>query len=122
MLDSSRNDEVEREVKDEWELVYEGGVEKEKEEEKCMPSDNIESRIEEVGEENRYGKRKRMVSIDDLVLDSTICLNVDIQQENLQQYDFPKSYCSNKEDGREEINKVLDVIYALLVTIKLKTI
>lgn len=42
ILDSSRSDKVEREVKHEWEVVNEGGVEKEKEEEKCMPSNNIE--------------------------------------------------------------------------------
>lgn len=60
-----------------------------------------------------------MVRKDDLVLDSIVCVNEDIQQENLQQNNFPKSYCSNKEYGREEIDKVLDAIYALFVTIKL---
>lgn len=45
-----------------------------------MPSNNIKSIIEKVKVENRYGKRERMLSKDDLVLDSTICLNADIQQ------------------------------------------
>lgn len=85
-----------------------------------MPSDNIESRIEEVKAENRYGKRARMVSKDDIVLDSNYFLNTNIQQENIQQNNSPKSHYSNKEDGREEIDKVLDTIYALFVTIKSK--
>lgn len=63
---------------------------------------------------------------DDLVLDealnSIICLDVDIQQENLQQKHVPRSYFNNKVDGREEIDKVFDVIYALFVTIELKKI
>lgn len=70
-----------------------------KNEDKCMPSDNIESRIENFKEKKRYGKRARMVSKDDLVLDSTICLNAYIQQENLQQNNFHTSYYSNMENG-----------------------
>ena len=86
-----------------------------------MPLDNIESIIEKLEAENKYGKRARMVSKDDIVFDSIVCLNADIQQENIQKKS-PKSYCSNKEDGREEIDIVLDVIYALFVTITLKKI
>lgn len=48
MLDSTRDAEIEREFKQECEVVVEGGVEKEKEEEKCTPSDKeIKERIEE---------------------------------------------------------------------------
>lgn len=46
MLGSPRDVEVEREVKHECEVVDEGGVENEKEGEKCTPSDKeIEARI-----------------------------------------------------------------------------
>lgn len=86
----------------------------------------IESRIEEIKEKNRFGKRTRIQIEDDLVVDEVsnekICLDIDIQHEHLQQNNFPKSYCSNKEDGREEIDKVLDIIYVLFVTIKIKKI
>lgn len=65
---------------------------------------------------NRFEKRVRMQIEDDLVLDETsnsiIDLDVDIQHEHIQQKHIPKSYFINKEDGREEIDKVLDVIYA----------
>lgn len=36
-----------------------------------------------IGGENKYEKRERMLSEDDLVLDSTICLDVNIQLENI---------------------------------------
>lgn len=46
-----------------------------------------ESRIEESKVKIKYGKRARIQSEDDIVLDdapnSIICLDVDIQQENL---------------------------------------
>lgn len=38
-LDSPRDKEIKREFKQEYEVVDEGGIEKEKEEEKCKPSD-----------------------------------------------------------------------------------
>lgn len=64
-----------------------------------MSLNNIESRIEEVQAENKYGKRARMVSEYDLVLESIICLNAYIQQENLQQDKSPKSYVETRKIG-----------------------
>ena len=68
-----------------------------------MPSDEkTESRIEEFELKNRYEKRSWMQSENDLVLNeasnSTFCLDVDIQQENIQQKHDPKEYFSNKVD------------------------
>lgn len=45
---------------------------------------------------------------------------MDIQKENLQKKSIPKNYFKNKADERKEIDKVLDVIYALFTKIKLK--
>lgn len=47
---------------------------------------------------------------------------MDIQQENLQQNHVLKEYFSNKENGREENDEVLDVVYTLFTTIKLRKI
>lgn len=69
-LDNPRDVKVEKEVKYEWEVVDEGGVQKEKEKEKCMPSvKKTESRIKEFEAKNIYGNRARMQSEDDQVLD-----------------------------------------------------
>ena len=47
-LDSPKDKEIEREFKQEYKVVDEGGVEKEKEEEKCITHDKeIEARIKE---------------------------------------------------------------------------
>lgn len=47
---------------------------------------------------------------------------MDIQKENLQQKSIPKNYFNNKAYERQEIDNVLDVIYALFTKIKLKMI
>ena len=61
MLDSPGDAEIKREVKQECQVVDEGGVEKQKEEEKCTPSDKeTETRIEEAKVKNICGKRTRM--------------------------------------------------------------
>lgn len=103
-------------------MVDEKGVEKDNEEEKFKPPDETtESRIEEIEERNRCGKIERTKSEDDLILDeasNSIILDVDIQQENIQKKYVPRSYFNNNVDGREEIDKVLDVIYVLFSIIK----
>lgn len=82
-------------------------------------------RIEEFKVNKKYGEGERRQLEDDLVLDEnpnlTICEDVGIQQENLRQKSIPKNYF-NKADERQEIDKVLDVIYALFTKIKLKII
>lgn len=100
MLDYMRNDKVEREVEDEWEVVHEEGVEQIRRKNACHQMNNWYKNRRNWGR-NTYGKRARMVSGDDLVLNSTICLDADIQQENIQQNNFPKSYCIKKEDERK---------------------
>lgn len=85
-LDNLKNEEVEREVEEGWEVVNEEWVEKEQQEEKSMSwHEKTESRIEEYEVENIYEKRKRMQSEDDLILDETsnsiICLDINIQHE-----------------------------------------
>ncbi|CAL5202776.1 unnamed protein product [Lathyrus oleraceus] len=125
ILDSPRDKEIEREFKQECEIIDEGGIEKENEKEKCTPSDKeIESRIEEVEVKIIYGKRTRMQYEDYIVLDEApnviICLDVDVQLQDLQKKNSPTP--SNKADKRGEIDKVLDEIYALFKTIKLKII
>lgn len=88
--------------------------------------EKTESRIEEFEVKNRYGKRAIRLSEDDIVLCETphsiICLDVEIKQENRHQKHYPESYFSNKVERIEEIDKVLNVIYTLLATIKLKKI
>lgn len=92
-----------------------------------MPLDEkIELRTEELEVKNSFGKRTRIQKENDLVLDKVlnvrICLDIDIQHEHPQQKCVPKRYFGNKEDGKEETNKVLDSIYALFATIKLEKI
>lgn len=50
------------------------------------------------------------------------CLDEDTQQKNVQQKNVLENYFSNKADGTEVINNILDAIYALLATIKLRKI
>lgn len=61
ILDSLGDKENQREFKQECKVVDEGGIEKEKEEEKCTPSDKeIEAIIEEVKVKIICGKRTRI--------------------------------------------------------------
>lgn len=114
-----------KEGSNECEVVDEGKVEKEKEEEKCTPSDEeIKARIEEVDVKNICEKKIRMLYEDYIVLDETpnpiIHLDIDIQLQDFQQNNsLPPS---NKAKKRREIYEVLDEIYTLLDTIKLKKI
>ena len=98
-----------------------------KEEEKCMTSDEKGAlSIEEFEVNKKYWKGERRKLKDDIVLDEseniTIYEDVDIQKQNLQRKCIPKNYFNSKADERQEINKVLDVIYALFTIIKLKII
>lgn len=89
-----------------------------------LSNEKTELRIKESEVNNSFGKRIRIQKEDDLILDEVsivrICLDIDIQHEHLKQKHVPKSFFRNKDDGKEEINKVLDSIYALFSTIKLK--
>lgn len=92
-----------------------------------MTSDEkTKSGIEKSQVKNRYGKRVRIQSGDDIVLDEAkneiICLDIDIQQENLQRKHVHKEYFSKKVDERKNNNELLDVIYVVFATIKLKKI
>lgn len=61
ILDSPKDMEIEIEFKQEYEIVDEGGIEKDKEEERCTPFDKeIEARIKEVELKIICGKRTRM--------------------------------------------------------------
>ena len=98
-----------------------------KPEEKCTTLDEKDAVIIEEFEVNmRHRERDIRKLKDDIVLDETkyltICEDGDIQQENLQHKSIPKNYFHNKADERQEINKVLDIIYALFNKIKLKMI
>lgn len=91
-----------------------------------MPSnEETKSRMEEYEVKKRYEKRARMQNENDLVLDEApnlmICLDMCISNKKLKK-NVPKSYYGNKVYGREEIKKVLNDIYALFTTIKLKMI
>lgn len=99
---------------------------KKREEEKFKPPDELtESKIEKSEVKNRFRKRTK-IQRKDLVVDEVsnarLCLDIDIQHEQLQQNHIPKSYFRKKVDGSEEINKVLEVIYVLFTTNKLKKI
>src|SRR3954470_1606395 len=73
-------------------------------EEKCITSDEEDAvRIEEFEVKNKYGEEDIRKLEDDRVLDettnlTTICEDVVIQQENLQQKSTPKNYFYNKAD------------------------
>lgn len=62
-------------------------------------------------------KRARNPREDGLIMDEVskekIHIDIDIQPNHLQPQHVPKSYFGNKADKREEIDKVLDFIYAL---------
>lgn len=53
-----------------------------------------------------------MLTEDGLVFYSKIYLDAYVHEENIQQNDFPETCFSNKEVGKEEIDKVLDSMYA----------
>ena len=97
-----------------------------KPEEECITSDEKDDRvrIEEFEVNKNDGEEEIRKLEDDRVLDETtnlpICEDVDIQPENLQQKSLPKNYFHNKAYERQEIDKVLDVIYTLFNKIKLK--
>src|SRR3954468_3047567 len=96
-------------------------------EEKYITSDEEDAvRIEEFEVKKKCGEEEIRKLEDDRVLDKTtnltICEDVDIPQENLQQKSIPKNYFYNKSDERQEIDKVLEDIYALFNKIKPKRI
>ena len=98
-----------------------------KPEEECITSDDKDVvRIEEFEVNKNHGEEEIRKLEDNLVLDETtnftICEDVDIQPENFQQKSLPKNYFHNKADDRQEIDKVLGVIYTLFNKIKLKMI
>ncbi|CAK8571374.1 unnamed protein product [Lathyrus sativus] len=94
-----------------------------KEEEQSITSDEEEDALEESEVNKKYGEEESRQLEDDLVLDENTdvksCIDVDIRQENLQNNSIPKNYF-NKADERQEIDKVLDFIYALFTKIPLK--
>lgn len=60
-IDSPSDEEVDREVENEWEMVDERGFEKEKEKGKCTPPDEaIKLRIKKYKVKNRFEKRTRI--------------------------------------------------------------
>ena len=96
-------------------------------EEDCITSDDKDVvSIEESEEKREYVEEEIRQLEDDLVLDETTNLtffeDVDIQPENLQQQSLSGNYFHNKENDRQEIDRVLDDIYALFNIIKLKMI
>ena len=96
-------------------------------EEDCITSyDKDVVSIEESEVKREYVEEEIRQLEDDLVLDETTNLtffeDVDIQPENLQQQSLPGNYFHNKENDKQEIDRVLDDIYAMFNIIKLKMI